>query len=199
VESAPRMDRVTPLLAQFPGPLMLRPSKRKWVVMLVAAGLFTVGGVGEAVSSNSSNMSNWIGAVFFGLCTVGFVYVIFFAGFEMTLDGDGFSWRGGRLSEQWQWTDVRDFAVVEYAPGAPGAALRKGVGFSDMLLNKSKSQKAGALITGAMTGRDCVVVPDAFSSSSFGLPMADLACLMSEWQNRAVALRAAPGGKPSRR
>lgn len=174
------MDRVAPLLAQFPGPLMLRPSKRKWFVMLAVAGLFTAGGVSEAVSSNSGNILDWIGAVFFGLCTIGFVYMIFFAGFEMTLDGDGFSWCGGRLSEQWQWTDVRDFAVVEYAPGAPGAALRKRVGFSNIRLNKSNSQKA---------------VPDAFGSSSFGLPMADLARLMSEWQKRAVALRAAPGGK----
>jgi len=173
---------------------MLRPSKRKWIVMLAVAGLFTVDGVGEAVSSNSGNILNWIGAVFFGLCTIGFVYMIFFAGFEMTLDGDGFSWRGGRLSEQWQWTDVRDFAVVEYAPGAPGAALRKRVGFSDIRLNKSKSQKAGELLSGAMTGRDCVV-PDAYGSSSFGLPMADLVRLMSEWQKCAVALRAAPGGK----
>jgi hypothetical protein len=88
------MDRVTPLLAQFPGPLMLQPCKRKWFVMLAASGLFTVGGVIEAVSSNSGNLSNWIGAAFFGLCTIGSVYIIFFASFEMTLDGDGFSWRG---------------------------------------------------------------------------------------------------------
>ena len=188
------MDRVAPLLAQFPGPLTLRPSKRKWFVMLAVAGLFTVDGVAEAVSSNSGNILNWIGAGFFGLCTIGFVYMIFFAGFEMALDGDGLRWRGGRLSEHWQWTDVRDFAVVEYASGAPGAALRKCVGFSDIRLNKSKSQKAGELISGAMTGRDCLV-PDAFSSSSFGLPMEDLARLMSEWQKRAVALRGASRGK----
>jgi hypothetical protein len=90
---------------------------------------------------------------------------------------------------------VCDFAVVEYASDKLGAALRKAVRFSDMRLNKSKSQKAGALITGAMTGRDCVVVPDGFGASSFGLPMEDLARLMSEWQKRAVALRAAPGDK----
>ncbi len=52
--------------------------------MLAVAGLFTVGGVSEAVSSNSGNILNWIGAVFFGLCTIGFVYMIFFADFKMT-------------------------------------------------------------------------------------------------------------------
>ncbi len=187
------MDRVAPLLAQFPGPLTLRPSKRKWFVLLAVAGLFTAGGVSEAVISGSGNILDWIGPVFFGLCTIAVVYMIFFADFKMTLDGDGFSWRGGRLFEQWQWTDVADFAVIDYASGAPGAALRKRVGFSDMRLNKSKSQKAGEILSGAMTSRDCVV-PDAYGSSSFGLPMTDLARLMSEWQKRAVALRAAPGG-----
>ena len=185
------MDNVAPLLARFPGPVTLRPSRTKSVALLAAGALFTAGGIVEAV--RSGNISYWIGAAFFGLCTVGFVYVIFVAHFEMTLDGEGFGWRGGRWSEQWRWTDVCDFAVVEYAPGATGAALRKGVGFSDLRENRTRLQKAGELLTDAMTGRDCLM-PDAFSSSSFGLPMADLARLMTEWQKRAIALRAAPRG-----
>jgi hypothetical protein len=182
------MDRVDTLLAQFPGPLVLRPSKGKWLLFLAVAALFTIGGLGQAITSGSAGILDWIGVAFFGLCTAGFIYMTFFAGFEMTLDAEGFGWRSGRLSERWRWIDADDFAVVEYAAGTTGATFRKRVGFNDKRPSKTASQTAGEFLTGAMTGRDCAV-PDAYGGSTFGLPMEDLARLMTRWRERALARR----------
>jgi hypothetical protein len=184
------MDRVAKLLAQFPGPLVLRPSKSKWFVLLVATALLTIGLIGQSVSSSTPNISDWIGVAFLSLCTLGFAYMILLANFEMILGENGFSWRGGRLSEQWQWTEVADFAVVEYAAGVPGSSLRKRIGFNDSRHDQTMSQRLGAGISEAMTGRDRFL-PDPYGSSSFGLPMEELARLMSQWQERAMTLHRA--------
>jgi hypothetical protein len=179
------MDRTSDLLARFPGPIVLRSSKWKWLGLAAVAGLFTAGGAGEAM--NSGGISDWIGVAFFGLCTLAFAWLALFVNFRMILDKDGFGWRGGRLSERWRWTDAADFAVVEYVPAAPGASLRKQIGFNDTRSAKNLSQTMGEGITRAMTNRDCFI-PDPSGSSSFGLPMEDLARLLSQWQQRAKAL-----------
>lgn len=147
-------------------------------------GVFTAGGIGEAM--NSAGISDWFGVAFFGLGTLLLAWMALFANFRMTLDKDGFGWRGGRLSERWRWTDVADFAVVEYAPAVPRASLRKRIGFNDKRSAKSLSQTMGEGISRAMTKRDCFI-PDPSGSSSFGLPMEDLARLLSQWQQRAMA------------
>jgi hypothetical protein len=111
----------------------------------------------------------------------------------MTLDGDGFSWRAARLFERWRWVDVGDFAVVEYAAGMmAGASLRKRVAFNDRRLDKAPSQRIGEALSGTLTGRDCSI-PDNSFFSSFGLSMEDLARLMSQWQERALARHATDG------
>ena len=184
------MDRTSDLLARFPGPIVLRSSKWKWLGLAAVAGVFTAGGAGEAMKSAS--ISDWIGVAFFGLGTLASAWMALFANFRMILDKDGFGWRGGRLSERWRWTDVADFAVVEYGPAAPGASLRKRIGFNDTRSVKSLSLAMGEGISRAMTKRDCFI-PEPYGSSSFGLPMEDLACLLSQWQQRALALHVATG------
>jgi hypothetical protein len=187
------MDRVSNLLAQFPGPLILRPSKWKWLGFLAVAGLFTASGIVQNVESGSAGILSWVGVAFFGLLTVCAAIAIFIADFSMLLDGDGFTLRVARRSERWRWIDVGDFAVVQYLPGMQGAGLRKRVGFNDKRLDKGTSQRVGERLSIVLTGRECAL-PDAYGSSAFGLPMEDLARLMSQWQERAIARRRPPAG-----
>jgi hypothetical protein len=188
----PRMDRVTTLLAQFPGPVTLAASKWKWWGLLVVGALFTGDGIAENIHSGSTGILDWFGVIFFGMLTAGGAVGVFLGHFEMTLDRDGFTCRVARRSERWRWDDVGDFAVVEYVAGARGASLRKRVGFNDKRPDKGMSQRLGEGISDALTGRDCFL-PDPYGSSSFGLPMEDLTRLMSQWQERAHAVRRAPG------
>jgi hypothetical protein len=189
------MDRVATLLAQFPRPVTLAASKWKWLGLSAVSAAFTGSGIADNINSPSTGILDWFGVAFFGLGAAGCVYFAFLANAKMRLDEDGFGWHMGRLREQWRWTDVGDFAVVEYLPRAPGASLRKRVGFNDKRLVKTTSQILGERLSKAMIERDCFV-PDTSGSSSFGLPMEDLASLMSQWQERALAMRQAPGTKP---
>jgi hypothetical protein len=189
-----QMDRVATLLAQFPKPVILAASKWKWLGFSAVSAAFAGGGMADNINSRSTSIVDWFGVAFFGLGAVGCVYIAFLANAKMRLDEDGFGWHVGRLRERWRWTDVGDFAVVEYLPRAPGASLRKRVGFNDRRLTKTASQMLGERLSRAMIERDCFV-PDASGSSSFGLPMEDLASLMSQWQERALAMRQGAGHK----
>jgi hypothetical protein len=186
------MDRVAILLAQFPGPVTLAASKWKWWGFVAAGALFTVAGIGESIHSASGSILDWIGVAFFGVCTAGGVVGVFLGGFELTLDRDGFTCRVVRQSERWRWDDVSDFAVVEYVAAMQGASLRKQVGFNDKRLAKATSRALGERLSKALTGRDCFL-PDPYGSSSFGLPMEDLARLMAKWQECALARHREPG------
>jgi hypothetical protein len=184
------MERASNFLLQFPGPLKLRPSKWKWSALLIGTGLVTIGALGQTITSHSTRLSDWFGVAFFGIATVLFAYMLFFAHFELTLDANGFGWTGGRLSERWRWIDVDDFAVVRsLVGGVSGSSLRKGVGFNDKRLNnrKTTSIAMGEALSEAMRGRNCLI-PDAFFFSSFGLSMEELAFLMSKWRERALAV-----------
>lgn len=185
------MDRVAPLLAQFPGPVTLAASRWKWWGIVAAGVLFTAAGIVKNTSSSSNSIMDWFGVVFFGVATAAAAFGVY-SRFEMTLDVDAFTCRLARRSERWRWDDVGDFAVVEYAAGTRGASLRKRVGFNDKTLAKTTSQRLGEGLSNALTGRNCFL-PDPYGSSSFGLPMEDLARLMSHWQERALAARRVPG------
>lgn len=187
-----RMDRISNLLAQFPGPLRLAVSRRKWLGLFAAGAVFTGYGIAQNIASGSIGILNWIGVVFFGVLTVAGAVAVFLGGFEMTLDAEGFTLRVARRSERWRWTEVGDFAVVEYLAGTPGASLRKRVGFNDKRPDRGTSQRVGERISSVLTGRECAL-PDVNFSTAFGLPMEDLARLMSQWQERAMALHRAPG------
>jgi hypothetical protein len=185
------MDRVATLLAQFPGPVTLAASRWKWWGVVAGGALFTAVFIAKISSSSSDAVTDWFGVIFFGGPTaVAAVFVLFFP-LEMTLDVDAFTCRLWTRSERWRWDDVGDFAVVEYAGGTPGASLRKRVGFNNKAQAKTTSQRLGEGLYSALTGRDCFV-PDANGFSSFGLPMEDLARLMSQWQERALAAHSAP-------
>src|SRR5262249_33953773 len=147
-------------LAQFPGPLTLRPSKWKWLAILAVAAAFAGDGAAEILNSNSAPITNWIGVAFFGTLAVGAAIAIFVGDMRITLDENGFILRVARRSERWQWVDVADIAVVTYAPFVRDSAWRRRIGFNDKRPVKSTSQTAGELISRTVTTRDCAL-PDA--------------------------------------
>ena len=192
------MDRVGPILAQFPKPVTLAASRWKWWGILAGGAVFSAAGVVEAINSTSGSISDWLGAAFFGLATAGSAIALHIGRFEITLDADAFTYRIARQSERWRWEDAGDFAVVEYLPGVRGASLRKQIGFNDKRLVKTMSLILGEGLNTVLIGRDCFL-PDINGSSAYGLPMEDLALLMSQWQERALAMRRTPGTKPATR
>jgi hypothetical protein len=90
-------EPVAALLAQYPGPVRLPPSKGLWFGFTLAGAFFTGTGVYVIVKSGGSDaVWGWIGAVFFGLCFVCSIAVMLFGLSELILDQDGFATRLGR-------------------------------------------------------------------------------------------------------
>jgi hypothetical protein len=179
------MDRVAPLLAQFPGPLRLAASRWKWLPLLVAGVVFTASGINWIREPNGEHVVlGWFGAIFFGICTATIIICLSPRAFQVVLDKNGFTTSVAYRRQRWEWADVGDFAVVtdRMMPAVVGASrkLRMRPGFNDRRTNKSKLTAVGEQLSEIMTGRD-FTLPD-----SYGLPVMDFVRLMTLWQQRAL-------------
>jgi hypothetical protein len=180
------MDSVAELLANFPGPVTLQPSRWKWIGIFAAAAVLVGGGIAQNLSDGSTGILAWLPLAVLGLLMLASAFVIFIAGLRLSLDDEGFTLRVGYRSERWRWSDVGDFAIAEYLHNMPGGSMRKRIGFNDKRLGKTASQRVGEQLSSALTGRDCAL-PDGYGSTAFSLPMDDLVRLLSQWQQRALA------------
>src|SRR5215831_10511698 len=103
------MDRVADLLAQFPGPVTLRPSRWKWIGILAVAAVLVGGGIAQNLSAGSTDILAWLPVAVFGVLIVGAAVAIFVARLCLVLDDEGFTLRLAHRSERWRWSDVGDF------------------------------------------------------------------------------------------
>jgi len=129
------MDRVSILLAQFPGPVRLAVSRLKWLAYMALAAGFTVGAVDLIIEPGGRHViAGWFGAVFFSLGMVAAAVMIVPGASEMALDGDGLTLRTTYRARRWTWTDVSDFAVVndDLVP------LRRRVGFNEKRAHRGR-------------------------------------------------------------
>jgi hypothetical protein len=84
-----RMDSDTcnEILARFPGPVTLYPSRRKWLLLMVGCLLFAVGGAVEAYNGDAKE---WLGVAFFGLGAIVPGLMLLHGAASLRLDADGF-------------------------------------------------------------------------------------------------------------
>jgi hypothetical protein len=75
------------ILARFPGPVTLYPSRRKWLLVMAGCLLFAVAGIGEAYNGDAKG---WLGVVFFGLGAIVPGLMLLHGAASLTLDADGF-------------------------------------------------------------------------------------------------------------
>jgi hypothetical protein len=168
------MDTVDSLLAQFPGPLKLGPSKRYWLGGLLGSALLMAGAATGITSGHT--IVAWAVLIFFGLCAANCISVLLFGLSELTLDQDGFTTRLGRTANHWKWTEVSDFAVVphELVP------FMKCVGF-----NYNKAQW-GPLLKILERSNQPFQWRTRSLSDTYSLSKGDCVRLLSQWQQRAL-------------
>jgi hypothetical protein len=80
-------DTCSEILARFPGPVTLYPSRRKWLLLMAGCLLFAVGGIGEA---HNGNAMDWLGVAFFGLGAIVPGLMLLHGAASIRLDSDGF-------------------------------------------------------------------------------------------------------------
>jgi Bacterial PH domain len=172
---------VDELLRRFPAPVILYPSKRRWLFMLVGNGAFVALGIWMISDPTSFDQTHraippaliaWFGIAFFGLGLIASIVMLTPKLSYLRLDADRLTIRNLLRTSRMRWEDVDDFAAIDM-PG-PRKILR--VGYN----KRTRAQRAMGRANMALIGRNSAL-PD-----TYGLKAEDLARLMSLWRARAV-------------
>ena len=143
--------------------LVLRPSKRKWVLVAIGSFLFTALGF---FLMPEVGLFGWVLVLFFGACFIVAVLGFVPGASYLKLMPDGFVhcslWRKNRF----RWRDVKDFHVI-YMRGHPMIVFDvSGLERVSIMAGLSR------FVSGA----------DAALSDTYGLKADDLAKLMNDWK-----------------
>jgi hypothetical protein len=161
-------DKAAQLLARYPGPVMLYPSRKKWLTVFLGGAAFTAGGV---MMVRSGEPLGWFVLGFFALVAVIAAAALLPGAGKLTLDRDGFEATTlfRRHRARWADTDGFDSAVVPPSHQA-------------LVVYDDRTLPSGGLagINTSITGRNSAL------GDTYGFAAADLAALMAAWRERAV-------------
>lgn len=161
-------DGVDEILARFPGPVTLKPSRRKWLFMALIGGAFTATGL---FLMPKAEVWTWLGVGFFGFGTLVAIITLLPGSAGLRLSRDGFLvtslFRGHFVA----WAQATDFVADPVAPARKKMVLYNDAG--------SKNSRYGKISTG-LVGRSGGM-PD-----TYGMSADALAGLMSRWRERAL-------------
>jgi hypothetical protein len=156
------------ILSRFPGPVVLVPSRRKWLLVLggglafVAIGLWVMHDV---------PLWGWFGTSFFAVAALVAALMLLPGAGGLRLDSDGFEMTSLFRRHRSRWMEVSEFEVVRLPP-----SLQKMVVFDDVRTKDSALAKVNRSLAGRTGG-----LPDSYSLSH-----EDLAAIMNEWRARAT-------------
>ncbi len=199
-------DQVALLIRRFPGPLQLRPSPAKWLLILAICLLFVVCGAAFILTPETFSheqkpdllsrvlislglvsgireaivMAGWATVIFFGAGCLVSAVVLLPGASVLTLDVEGLLVRSLFRGFKYRWDDVDEFTVVNVVG-------REMVGMNMNQL--SAAQSAFAAMNVKLTGRNGAL-PD-----TYGLQAMDLAQLLTLWRARALGETAGTGSK----
>jgi hypothetical protein len=156
------------ILARFPGPVTLYPSRKKWLLLLLGGCLFTFGGFWMV---SDAEPWGWFVLLFFAAGTIVSVVMLLPGASGVTLDVDGFLVTSLYRRHRSRWRDVTGFVPVSIP-----YSRQKLVAFDD------------ATITGGIAKMSVDISGhNAALPDTYGLSVDDLAQLMTHWRDRARA------------
>jgi hypothetical protein len=157
------------ILSRFPGAVTLYPSRRKWLLVLLGCALFTAVGI---VMVSQAAGGGWFVAIFFAVGAIVAAFMLLPGAGALALDADGFQATSLFRRRRTRWQDVTGFEAVQIPP-----SMQKMIVFDDSKMTGRTIAKLNAAIAGHNAG-----LPD-----TYGLLGDDLARLMTQWRQRAVA------------
>ena len=167
------------VLARFPGPVTLRVNRLKMLALLAGSLAFVVGGILLIVFVKDDPEAVATGiacALFFGACAVVVAVMLLPGAGSLTLDAGGLEvcsfFRRNRIA----WPQASRFTVATLS--LPGGNKKPMVGYDHDGL-----KGFGADFSRNAIGRNAAL------SDSYGLPLEELARLLTEWRERALAQR----------
>jgi hypothetical protein len=164
----PSQDRADEILSRFPGPMMLYPSRRKWLLILLTCVAF----VAIGIWMSSETPKGWFVLAFFGACLVIAAVVLLPGAAALKLDREGFETTKLFCRYSVRWQDATGFEAARIAG-------------NDMVVydDRNATGRAIASLNVALVGRNAGL-PDTYA-----LPAEVLASLMARWRERAVSPR----------
>jgi len=167
--------QVAVILASFPGPVTLHPSRRKFVFALAVCLASSVIALwllqGDSLSP-AGTAKLWLGLVVFGICALVPAVMLLPGAGRLTLDAEGFEQVSLYVKRRAAWRQVGNFTVRQYSLRG---RTNYFVGYDDARLSADNMKRH-------MIGRNAAL-PD-----TYGLSHDDLASLMTQWRARATAL-----------
>jgi hypothetical protein len=160
---------VTEILSRFPGPVTLHPSRKKWLLIFATSAVFAAGG---AWMIERGEPMGWYVLIFFGLGALVAAAALLPGAGGLTLDREGFAITNLFRRYRVRWQDAAGFVAARIPP-----ARQKMVMYDDA----TQRGKSLAQLNVAIAGRGAGL-PD-----TYGLSADDLAQLMAQWRDRAVA------------
>jgi hypothetical protein len=107
-----RTDRAA-VLARFPGPVTLYPSRKKWLLVLAGGAVFAVGG---ALMIRDGDPTGWFVLVFFAAVALVAAAVLLPGAGALTLDRDGFEITNLFRHHRIRWQDASGFTASRIPP-----------------------------------------------------------------------------------
>jgi hypothetical protein len=171
-------DRGEQILAQFPGPMTIRPVLTRSDLISIAFAMLVV------LACLSGILHQWTreGSVHWGLGLCAAVFAFFGAALasnlrtnSMTLDHEGFDVVIGfrRKKKRYRWTDVSAFE----SRGVETSRTPSHIAFDDA----GKPDGTFAVVNRALGFRNSSLLED------YGMGMEQLAKLLNQWRDRALA------------
>ena len=164
------------ILARFPGPVTLYPSRRKWLLVLMGCLLFA--GIGVA---HNDDASDWFGVAFFGLGAIVSGLMLLHGAASLTLNADGFEMTNLFRRTRFLWQAAAGFEAqfppVLRASAIPPPSWKKFVAFDNAKMQNSTWTRVSALM----------MKHNAQLGDTYGFGADDLAGLMTQWRDLAAA------------
>jgi len=161
-------DKANDILARFPGPVTLRPSRLKWFLVLLICAAFTAGGIAMVADGATGG---WFVLVFFGLGVPLSIAAMLPGAGGLTLDRNGFEITNLFRRQSYVWPDVSGFEAARIPPAGNNMVVFDHAGAVGRTVAK---------LNVSLVGRNAGL-PD-----TYGLSADVLADLMDRWRDRAV-------------
>lgn len=171
--------------------LTLRPSKKKWLLIVIGSLVFIFGGFLLILQGGFVHqLIGCLGIVFFGLCALGSLCMLVPGVLTLELTRDGFSIkRFGAADSKWpiKWQDISDFSVMELCSSRlPQIPLfyHSQIEFAGIRFTPSaRSTFPPPRLTRMDLNRKKYGC-DGGLPDTFGLSARDLVDLLNEWKNK---------------
>jgi hypothetical protein len=157
------------LLARFPGPVTLYPSRRKWLLVLAGGAALAAGG---ALMIRGGDAKGWFVLIFFTAVALTAAVVMLPGASALTLDRDGFEAINLFRRSRTRWQDASGFTAASIPP-----AQQRLVVYDDARASTWRVAKVNVAITGRNAS-----LPDTYGRSAD-----ELAELMAAWRASALA------------